>query len=105
VSAVIPDPNQWMLNTFFPRGCPPEFRSAAVEPDLFLTKNDFVVHLKTRIQASYRRDEPPVDAIMMECYVSRQSNLTVDEMLEETYGWSAYFESLKQSIDFLLAGE
>ena len=105
VSAVIPEPNQWMLNTFFPRGCPTEFSSAAVEPDLFLTKGAFVVHLKLRVQARYRPDELPVDAIMMECNVSRQSNLTVDEMLQDTYSWSEYFESLKESINFLLAGE
>ena len=42
---------------------------------------------------------------MMDCYVFRQSNLYVDEMLAETYRWSEYFESLKQAIEFLLAGE
>ena len=105
VSAVIPEPNQWMLNNFCPRGYPPKFRSAVVEPDLFLTKGDFVVHLKLRSQARYRADEPPLDAIMMECYVSRPPNLTVDEMIADTYRWSECFESLKQAIDFLLAGE
>ena len=105
VSALIPEPTQWLSDNFCPRGCPPEFRVAAVEPDLFFAKDDLVVHLKLRSQARYRQDEPPRDSLMMDCYVFRQSNLYVDEMLAETYRWSEYFESLKQAIEFLLAGE
>ena len=105
VSAIIPAPNQWLLNNFFPRGGPPEFGPAAVEPDLYFTKGDLAFHLKLRSQARDREGEPSVDAIMLECYVYRGNNLTVGEMRAETYRRSEYLESLKQAIDFLLAGE
>ena len=41
---------------------------------------------------------------MLDCYVYRQPNLTVGEMLEETNRWQECLRSLIEAIDFLLEG-
>ena len=102
ISAVIPDRNQWQLDTFFSKAWPTELGTVAVQPRLTVNLSDLAISVTIRNESLPRPREAQGDSLTFQCYASRPIDQTPDDMVSDLNHRTERLEIVERVIRQLL---
>ena len=105
LSALDPNPRQWMLNRFLPYEPPTELGSVRVQPRIIFRLEEQSVQVTVRNDPVERQAERFNNAIIFECFVNRTEERTIDEMTQDTGLLVERFAIVEKAINYLLMEE
>ncbi len=81
ISAINPDRDRWMLETFLSGGWPSELGTVSLQPRLTVLWDDFTIQVTIRNENPPRLGEPRGESTTFDCYVSRGLDQTPEDMV------------------------
>ena len=104
VSAVNPNPRQWMSDSFLPSKWPMELEPAIPRVSFNLGKDDLLLQMNISIEPNQRPNQTTQDLIIFDCHASRGVDQFVDDMVLATDHWTEWLGTVEQVINHLLEG-
>ena len=102
LSAIIPDPDQWLLDGFLLRNIPSDFQRAMVRPSVVIFKDSCEAEVNVNIGMRKRGEQDAMESVTFSCHLSNQDNLDRNGLREEPFRWPMYRGIVSDTIDFLL---
>ena len=102
ISVAMDNPQQWMVDNFYPHSWPAGFNATGLETRATFFKEEQVVQVNIQSQKKNRGDQESLDSIVFDCYASCGFNLTHSEMINEPEHRSAWLQTVEQIVDSLL---
>ena len=104
VSAVKPDPRQWMSDNFLPHKWPEGLQPAISRIGFNIIENDILLQMNINIESKQRLNQSIRDLIVFDCHASRGSDQFVNDMVLATDHWKEWLGAVEQVIKHLLEG-
>ena len=102
ISAVIPDRDQWMLETFLNKNWPSELGDVVIQPRLTVVVDDLTIRVTIRNEGFRQQEEAHGESTAFDCYVSRGSDQAPREMYFDISQSAERLQMLERIIEELL---
>ena len=104
ISAIVPNPQNWMHNNFLNHGWTADFEYASVQPRLVFDAGNIQFSVTVRAERSHRRGEPFDNSITFECYATNRAVRRPSALIGECRQWGTRLDVLRRIINHLLLG-